>query len=137
MKTTILVMLFASTAAVAQSEKNETLLADLLGRTLGFDLSYERECKETGLIHDSGKLVFLTSYAAALSNFAMSFDEQRRKEFLSEFIASSVRPLSDCMAAEIELSRYWSAIESSGTSKECLIRHLLDNSLPMLCKSRN
>lgn len=110
---------------------------DLIGRTLGFDISYDRECKETGLIHESGKLVFLTSYAEALSNFAISLDEQHRRAFLSEFISVSVRPHEDCANSEAELDRYWSALESMGTSKECLIRHLSDSSLPIQCENKN
>lgn len=109
----------------------------LIGRTLGFDISYERECTESNSIHQSGNLVFLTSYAGAISNFAISLDDEQRRNFLSEFISASVRPREDCVGAEFELGRYWSALENVGISKECLITHLLDSSIPMHCENNN
>lgn len=122
-------------ASSAQSDSYPNL--ELIGRTLGFDLSYDRECRETGTMHEGDRLVFLTSYANALSKFALSLDERHHKEFLSEFISASVRSHADCVAAESELDRYWSVLEEAGTSKECMIRHLLDSSVPMLCEHKN
>lgn len=97
----------------------------LLGRALGFDLSYQREC--VGPVPATpGQLVFLTEYSAALVHFSRRFSDVDGDNFLYEFIHSSVRTQFDCAGALTDRDSYWDALEARGLSKTCLIRAVAD-----------
>lgn len=104
----------------------------LLGRALGFDLSYQREC--IGPVPPTrGQMVFLTEYSAALVQFSSRFPGVEGDNFLYEFIHSSVRTQFDCTEALTERDRYWDALLARGLTQECLIRAISDNSDLDLC----
>ena len=97
----------------------------LLGRALGFDLSYQREC--VGPVPPTpGQLILLTEYSAALVQFSRRFPDVDRDNFLYEFIHSSVRTQFDCAVAMTDWDGYWDALEAKGLSKTCLIRAVSD-----------
>ena len=99
----------------------------LLGRALGFDLSYQREC--LGPVPPTrGQMVFLTEYSVALVQFSNRFPGVDGDKFLYEFIHSSVRTQFDCTEALTERDRYWNALLARGLTKECLIKAISDNS---------
>lgn len=97
----------------------------LLGRALGFNLSYQREC--VGPVPPTpGQLVLLTEYSAALVQFSRRFPDVDGDNFLYEFIHSSARTQFDCAGALTDRDSYWAALEARGLSKTCLIRAISD-----------
>ena len=105
----------------------------LLGRALGFDLSYHREC--VGPVPPKrGQMVFLTEYSASLLQFSKRFAGD---DFLFEFIHSSVRTQFDCKEALKERDRYWGALLTRGLTKYCLVRAISDNTDLASCLHRD
>lgn len=104
----------------------------LLGRALGFDLSYQRECVAP-VPPTRGQIVFLTEYSAALVRFSKRFPGVESDNFFYEFIHSSVRTQFDCTEALMERDRYWDALLTRGLTKDCLIRAISDNNDLGLC----
>jgi hypothetical protein len=108
----------AACPSIASSE--DQIDPALIGRALGFDLSYEREC--VGVVPPSqGQLVYLVEYSRALVQFSRRLSDVGRDDFLLEFIHSSVRTQFQCERALGERDAYWAALESKGMSKRCLI----------------
>lgn len=105
----------------------------LLGRALGFDLSYQRECVEP-VPPMRGQMVFLTEYSASLLQFSKRFSGD---DFLNEFIHSSVRTQFDCKEALTERDRYWDALLTIGLTKDCLVRAISDNNHLASCLQRD
>ncbi|MBA84791.1 MAG: hypothetical protein CML69_08645 [Rhodobacteraceae bacterium] len=105
----------------------------LLGRALGFDLSYHREC--VGPVPPTrGQMIFLTEYSASLLQFSKRFAGD---DFLFEFIHSSVRTQFDCKEALTERDRYWGALLTRGLTKYCLVRAISDNTDLASCLHRD
>ena len=107
--------------------------AALFGRSLGFDLSYERECDNALMPSKPADIVMLVSLVEAVLDVSSEYDKDEGEVFLSEFMTNSLKTHENCSNAEVELERYWTAMQNQGFKKACAIAFLVPDRVPELC----
>lgn len=113
----LLVLVFGSGAFADESN-----YAGLIGRTLGLDMSFSRECKNEDIAQSDVSNIFLGRYSDDILFYADSLGVFERREFLSEFISFAVRGHADCETANNRLLEYWGALQGFGLTKDCIAR---------------
>lgn len=113
-----------SAGSLAATEKLPA--ADLLGRTLGSQTSYERHCEGKKFPSHPGHEVFLRQFEDMLAPKFDSYNENNRKDFFVEIFYSSIETIEDCGVAMSELDSYWNAFKTRGFDKKSIEKLLTD-----------
>ncbi len=97
---------------------NEQIEQDLLGRAIGAQVSYERECEGKSFPSAGTGEVYLRLFVTWMSEYMEELSAAERKEFFNEFFYSSIVTYKDCNEAKSEIESYWNALSKRGVDKD-------------------